>query len=60
MSVIAVGCPPRQTASYKNGEEGMVRENGGGTEKTLLPLHPRQIYHRLAVMCVMNFRLSLD
>lgn len=24
------------------------------------PLHPHQIYHRLAVMCVMNFRLSLD
>lgn len=25
MPVIAVGCPLRQTASYKNGEEGMVR-----------------------------------
>lgn len=36
-----------------NGSKGRKR-------KDALPLHPRQIYHRLAVMCVMNFRLSLD
>lgn len=32
----------------------------GCKRKDALPLHPHQIYHRLAVMCVMNFRLSSD
>lgn len=58
MPVIAAGGAWR-------GEPSQTREGGqqegetSGTEKTL-PLHPRQIYHRLAVMCIMNFRLSLD
>ena len=51
-------------------EEGEEEEEEGFGEKRMdqgmqeerrsLLLHPRQIYHRLAVMCVMNFRLSLD
>lgn len=38
MPVIAVGCPPRQTASYKNGEEGMGKgENGEDAAAAFTP-----------------------